>query len=347
MLTLRFPACRMVRRAAVLIFLLFPLSLMLPESAVAQEATPEITPEITAEATAEATLPPNVLSEFPGAGRYTIQLPVDERTRSAGVYIPEAYEASSDAFPLVIVMHGAGGNGSGIESISGFNDLAESEGFIAVYPDGISGVWNDGRTGSVQLREIDDVAFIEQMIDFLSGKLNIDARRIYATGYSMGAMMSYRLACEVPERIAAVAGVASTMPEYVAPMCVNRMPVPVMIVQGTDDTVVPWTGYMAGRGGYMSAADSLRYWGWHNNCQTYSGISPQEAVEDDGTLVLTQRYTDCTDGADVVLYGIYYGGHTWPGHPFGSPDTLGVTSMRIDASRVIWAFFDGFEGGES
>src|SRR5690606_34234208 len=122
---------------------------------------------------------------------------------------------------------------------------------IAVYPDGISGVWNDNRSGSAQLREIRDVAFIEQMIDFLMSKLNIDERRVYATGHSMGAMMSYRLACELPERVAAVAGVASTMPEYIAPLCADMTPVPVMIIQGTDDMVIPWTGYMAGRGGYM------------------------------------------------------------------------------------------------
>lgn len=343
--TMRLTARWTASRAVLLMFLLLPFSLMMADSAVAQEGTPEITPEAT-EAPETATLPPNALSEFPGAGRYTIQIPVDQVNRTAGVYIPEAYEDSSDAFPLVIVMHGAGGSGSGIESVSGFNELAESEGFIAVYPDGISGVWNDNRSGSAQLREIRDVAFIEQMIDFLMSKLNIDERRVYATGHSMGAMMSYRLACELPERVAAVAGVASTMPEYIAPLCADMTPVPVMIIQGTDDMVIPWTGYMAGRGGYMSAADSLRYWGWHNACQSYSGIMPHEDTTEDGTVVLMQGYTDCAGGADVVLIGIYYGGHTWPGHPFGEPNNLGVTSMDIDASRVIWEFFARFEGGE-
>src|SRR5690606_14813474 len=91
-------------RAVLLMFLLLPFSLMMADSAVAQEGTPEITPEAT-EAPETATLPPNALSEFPGAGRYTIQIPVDQVNRTAGVYIPEAYEDSSDAFPLVLVMH--------------------------------------------------------------------------------------------------------------------------------------------------------------------------------------------------------------------------------------------------
>jgi polyhydroxybutyrate depolymerase len=162
----------------------------------------------------------------------------------------------------------------------------------------------------------------------------------------MGGMLSFRLACELPERIAGFASVASTMPEYVIPYCNGSPPVPGVIFQGTDDQVVPWRGVSRQGIGFLSAAVSLLYWAQHNDC-TGSGalrILP-DLVPEDGMRVLVERYTDCADNADVTLYGVFYGGHTWPGRPINAPFELGGTTGDIDATRLIWEFFDAHPKG--
>lgn len=306
------------------------LLLLLSFSAIvrAQDVTPESTPapEVTPEATEQSI-------EFPGPGSYTVRHRINGVERSYRVTIPASYSDDGDPLPLVIALHGAGGTGAGIESYSGFNALAEREGFIVAYPNGVNNAWNDGRPGST----IDDVDFIARMITFIEASLNIDPTRIYATGHSMGGMFSFRLGCELPERIAAIASVASTFPEYLGLACVDAPPVPVMIVQGTDDLIVPWVGI---RDAYLSAGASLAYWAQRNGCTVYSGIEVLEDSDpDDGTRVMRERQSECDEDADVQLYGIYFGGHTWPGHVIGVSFELGLTSMDIDATEVIWSFF--------
>lgn len=317
---------------------------------VTAEATPDATPDATAETTPEpaATLPPNALLDFPGAGEYTVQLRVGGYTRTIAVYIPTTYEQTSEAFPLVVVMHGAGGTGNGIESFSGWSQLSETENFIVIYPDGLANAWNDGRPGDPGLSSIDDVSFITASINFISDKLNIDQNRVYATGFSMGGMMSFRLACQLNDRIAAIASVASTMPEYVMPFCSQGETMPVLIIQGTSDTVVPFYGVPRQGRGYLSAANSLIYWARQNECETRGGIEPLEDVDPhDGTRVLLETATDCANDADVMLYGVYHGGHNYPGYNLGAE--LGTTSLDINATQVIWEFFEAHprvvEGG--
>jgi len=340
MLTLRLRAFASLRHVLIFVFLALPLFSLMTRVVYAQEVTPEVTPEATIEVTPEATaaLPPNVLLDFPGAGDYTVQLGVDNRSRTTSVYIPLSYETSSEPFPLVVVLHGAGGNGNGIEAFSGWSDLAETENFIVIYPDGIDNVWNDGRIGDPRISDVDDVTFISAAINFMSDKLNIDPNRIYATGFSMGGMLSYRLACQLNSHLAGIASVASTMPEYVVPYCTQGENMPVLIIQGTSDTVVPFYGMPRNGLGLMSAANSLLYWTRQNECQTQSGIETLEDVDpNDGTRVILQNATDCANNADVMHYGVYYGGHNYPGHSLGVE--LGTTSLDIDATRVIWDFF--------
>lgn len=297
-----------------------------------EEPTPEATAESTLEVTAEAT------SNFPGAGSYTIQDTIGGLQRTYRIYIPETDDPNA-LMPLVIVLHGAGGTGAWMESFTGFNDLADEEKFVVVYPDGINRVWNDGRIGDARIGNIDDVDFMTQIIDFVSEKLPVEG--VYVTGYSMGGMLSFRLACELPDKIHAIASVASTFPEYLLSTCRNTDPVPVLIIQGTDDPVVPWVGI---RGGYLSAANSLTYWANHNNCSTESGIGVQDDTDsNDHTRVLQQGFSECEGDADVTLYGVIFGGHTWPGRPFEAPFELGLTSADIDATQVIWEFFSAHE----
>ncbi len=336
MFALRRRGVASLRSVLILMFLLLPLSALTNPPIRAQEVTPEPTAEVTPEAT--AALPPNALLDFPGPGDYTVQLSIDSITRTLSVYIPEAYITSSTAVPLVVVLHGAGGSGNEIESWSGWSQLAETENFVVIYPDGLNNVWNDGRLGDARITEVNDAAFINAAINFISDKLNIDQNRVYSTGFSMGGMLSYRLACQLTDRLAAIAAVASTMPEYVVPYCSEGEHLPVLIIQGTSDNVVPFYGMPRQGLGYMSAANSLLYWARQNECATSSGIDPLEDVApNDGTRVLLQTATDCAGNADVMLYGVYFGGHNYPGHPLGLD--LGTTTFDIDATQVIWDFF--------
>lgn len=298
-----------------------------PESASTVEATAE------AEGTQETTPIPNRV-EFPGPGSYNVREDFGTQERSFTIDIPLSYDSESDPVALVFVLHGAGGDGNGIRGISGFGALGETEGFISVFPSGINGGWNDGRPDS-GVNATDDIGYIRHLIELLTNSLNIDPARIYASGYSMGGMMSFRLACNLPDQIAAVASVASTMPLYFLDECEGTPPVPVAVVQGTDDNVVPWTGI---RNGYLSAIRTMEYWTNHNGClyQTDLIVQPDNDPHDP-TRVVLQQYDDCE--AEVLLYGIYGGGHTWPGGGMVAPIDIGVTSQDINASEEIWAFF--------
>ncbi|MFN8563505.1 MAG: alpha/beta fold hydrolase [Anaerolineae bacterium] len=299
------------------------------------EATVEATGEGTPEATAEATLPPGAMTSFPGPGTYTVRQQNPDGDRFYNVYIPFGYSDLGDPVALVIVMHGAGGSGAGTESFTGFDLLADREHFVVVYPDGVNNGWNDDRVGNPGISAVDDVRFLDRIVDFMTHSLNIDPLRVYAAGYSMGGMMSYRVGCELPQHFAAVASVASTMPIYLIDNCTDTPPVPVLVFEGTDDPVVPWMGIP---GGYLSAAQTIGFWRDHNACTGSLSVEIlPDIVADDYTVVMRQQVSECA--ADIVLYGVYFGGHTWPGHPIDTQIRLGQTSRDIDATGLIWEFF--------
>ncbi len=306
-------------------------------SASAVEATKEPTVEATLESTAEATevataeATASVHFEVPGT--YAVRQPVGDLVRQYTVHIPAKYFESESPVPLVLILHGAGGTGQGIESFSGFDSLSDREGFIVAYPDGINTAWNDNRGDETSV--IDDVGYLSHLVDSVAEKANIDLNRVYAAGYSRGGMMSYRLGCVLPTKFAAVASVASTFPMYLLLECQNAPPKALMVIQGTDDPIVPWMGIQSA---FFSAADTLKFWGQHNRCallgpiKEYGDLSPM-----DGTRLLTQEGIKCEQ--PIVLYSVFHGGHTWPGHPVKAPFDLGLTSMDFDAAAALWDFF--------
>ena len=315
-----------------------------PEASVTSESTaaPEPTTEPEATAEAEGTADPEATDEprqdrvqFPGPGSYNVREDFGTQTREFAIDIPQSYTDDGDPMPLVFVLHGAGGTGNGIRSFSGFSEIGEEVGFISVYPSGVGGGWNDGRPDP-GLAQIDDIGYFEHVITLLTNSLNIDESRIFTAGYSMGGMMSYRLGCNLPELFAAISSVASPMPLYIREECDAAPALPVLVIQGTDDNVVPWMGI---RNIYLSAPDTMEYWADHNGC-TYERafVLEPDAVPNDGTLVIREQYDDCDH--EVMMYGVYQGGHTWPGRPVLAGIELGVTSRDISAAEVIWAFFE-------
>jgi len=276
------------------------------------------------------------------------KLTVDGLERTYQLHLPADYDEDT-AYPLVIALHGGGGNSSNMINLTKFNDLSDSEGFIVVYPDGIENHWNDGRglqDRRAQREDIDDVNFIRTLIDHLSASYNVDSERVYATGISNGGHMSFRLACELSDRIAAIGVVVANLSEPLVAMCQPKHPVSVLIINGTTDPLIPFEGgdgYAANTylGTVLSAEDSMLFWVEQNECP----IEPEktqlpDAAPFDGTRVLLEAYEGCAEDTTVQLYTVVNGGHTWPQGPQYAPRfVIGRVSRDINGSETIWDFF--------
>jgi|SRR6185503_2762998 polyhydroxybutyrate depolymerase len=265
-------------------------------------------------------------------------------TRSYLLHVPPALPAGPA--PLVLVFHGGGGTGTGVERLTRFSELADREGVLVAYPDGIGRNWYDGReftSGSRAHRErIDDVGFVAALLDAIARTRPVDPRRIYATGISNGAVFSHYLAAHLSSRIAAIApvvgGVADPPDAWLRP----EHPVSVLIVQGTTDPLVPYRGgpVAFGRGRVIDTEDAARRWARWNGAapEPRSTVLPAPGKDHCGGLRLT--YSGGRDGSEVVLVRLDGGGHTWPGGGQYLPEGLiGRVCRDFSATTLIWEFF--------
>jgi polyhydroxybutyrate depolymerase len=186
------------------------------------------------------------------------------------------------------------------------------------------------------------VGFVRALLDTLERELNLDPRRVYATGISNGAMFSYRLACDLPGRFAAIAPVAGALPAELAPGCAHTQPVSVIAFQGTADPLMPYLGGGAGRRRVLSAERSIAFWGTRAGCGGEVTVADPIDKMTDGTRVRVTTFSGCGPGLAVELYTIEGGGHTWPGGPAAGA-RVGRVSQEVDATDVIWAFFKSSE----
>lgn len=268
------------------------------------------------------------------------------------VYAPAGLEAGRK-YPLLLLLHGGGGNGKGMARLAkgGFEALAGRHGAVLAYPDGVDGNWNDYRgdkSRKAQRENIDDVAFLGLMAGEIAKQYPVDPARVYAAGISNGAMMSYALACRAADRFAAIAPVAGAMPANLAADCKPARPVPVLIISGTEDRLVHWEGGQVtgpwGRkklGVTMSVERSRDFWLAANGCDAAKkSASRKDADPEDGTALERESYADCAAGSAVEFVKIAGGGHTWPGGLQYLPAAvIGRTSRELDATEEIWEFF--------
>ncbi len=270
---------------------------------------------------------------------------VDGDTRTYSVHLPPGYDGKG-AVPLVLVLHGAYQTGAEIRRLSGFDAVADANGTIAVYPDGIGRHWADGRATSAQEQGVNDVAFLTALLDRLATEYATDRRRVYAAGFSNGGFMIGRLACDVPGRFAAVALVASAVSAQVAAECATGRAMPTIFMHGTADPIVPVAGVPEMRRGitvgpYLSTSESVAFWANRNGCAAPPAVTDLPAQADSAMGVRRESYMGCRDGADVVAYEIAGAGHIWPGGPQYLPVFLvGRTTQNLDGSAAIWRFFD-------
>jgi len=281
----------------------------------------------------------------PEEGTETGTLTVDGRERTFVYHVPaSAPEAGSRM--LVISLHGRGGKGVQQEDLTGFTALAESHGFVAIYPDGIDKSWADGRgTSSAEMQGVDDVAFISALIDHAVANYGVDPKKVFANGHSNGSVMTNRLACELSTKIAAIGHNAGPIAENVSLKCNPARSMPVMGFHGTADGFMPYAGGEVdkGAGGKVLGAKNARaFWAGKSGCATETMITAlPDTVTDDGTTVEREESTGCQDGSEVILFTITGGGHTWPNSKNDLSETIvGNLCEDIDASTLLLDFFE-------
>ena len=262
-----------------------------------------------------------------GTTAYSATITVGGTARSYIVMRPVATPATPPA--LLVLLHPLNTTPVQMANLTEVTRFVATQGFWVVLPQAINGQWNDdpSRTPAT------DTNFISALITNLVGQ-GVDATRVYAAGYSDGAFMSERLACELSNQIAAFgidAGVViANSPTYCKP-AVQR---PKLYILGTADNIVPYNGTF----GLDSAAASMAFWVGLQHCGgTVATTLP--TVVSDGTTVQLTNYTGCTAGGDLRLYTVDNGGHAWPN---GLTQTVGKTSQNLDATGIIWSFASAY-----
>lgn len=294
----------------------------------------------------------------------------DGHKRLFYVHVPEQVKGQAD-IPTVLVFHGGGGSAEGMADMVRMEKTADKYGFMVVYPEGIGSklgkfhTWNAGKCCAKAAEEnIDDVGFVSKMIDQLVTNDNADPKRVYATGHSNGGMISYRLACELSDKIAAIAPNGGQ--DQKRETCPLTRPVPVLHIHGKADNCAPYEGgdqcggcfetlfksiglpFKQERRSCEPVEDMTAQWAQFNGCSAQTVQSFQKGD------VACNSYTECDGNAEVTLCAVENAGHSWPGQegvikpcerrPNGRicsawQENRGPVNTDISANEFIWQFF--------
>jgi len=288
----------------------------------------------------------------------SLPLPTKEDSfRSYTIYIPSTWTPNVVS-PLLIALHGLSGWDLQLMDNTAFNNLAEANNFIVVYPNGTGeklgdrGIrsWNGGQVGwcttgncpPSQISKIDDVGYISNLIDDVSSRYPIDPKRVYLTGHSNGSQLAQRLACQLSNKITAVAVVAGHL---ALDTCNPDSPVSLLQIYGTEDTLNLENGgtakisfgiysYEFNSKGVMKSVQEMAL---ANGCS--SNYSQNNNLTNKDLTIYT--WPGCKNGVVVSSIRILGASHAWMGRPAQSADSIklsGEPYMKIDASKVIWAF---------
>jgi polyhydroxybutyrate depolymerase len=279
---------------------------------------PSVQGELTGVGMAEASPPPFAIDV---SGTLTDQ----GQTRTYQLHTPAA-DAPNHALPLIVALHGSGMQGQEMADKTALSKLADQAGFVIVYPDGLKKKWNvSGKSAE------DNVAFVHALINQVQHDRTIDPQRIYVVGLSNGGILAQKLACEAPDQIAAIATVAASLPTQFSAHCQTQKPIAILMVNGTDDTVVPWEGGASpavhiGRNlSVPSIPGVIDFWQQHNVCQ-----SPAQVKSLSDRVEVTD-YLSCQSEAEVMLVALKGAGHIWSGGGYGQ-------SAYGDTTDRVWQF---------
>ena len=256
-----------------------------------------------------------------GDSRGTLEHQGQQRTYH--LYTPKSYRRDR-LMPLVLAFHGYGSQGKDLAANTGLNQLADQQGFLVAYPDGIERRWNPLYKA---LTGVDDVSFVPALIQHLKQERTIDPRRIYAAGVSNGGFLVQRLACESSVPIAAFASVVASFPSLLQGSCHPNRPIPMLMINGTADTKVPWQGGNLPYGSLLPVPATIGFWQQYNNCP-----SPAPLKRLSNNRVEIERYPNCKGGSEVELVKLNGVGHVWPRGGSGP-------AQLLNGSQEIWAFF--------
>lgn len=258
--------------------------------------------------------------------------------RDYRLYIPAIYNPANPV-PLVFNLHGYTSNNVAQEFYGDFRPIADTANFIIVHPNGTKDGFGNRFWNTFDGSTVDDVGFISNLIDSIKANYSIDENRIYSTGMSNGGFMSYELACQLSERITAIASVTGSMLLSHKNLCNAIHPTPVMEIHGTADATVPYNGTSS----FIHIDSLVKFWVQFNNCSTTPIFTSVPDIDNtDNCTAENYLFNGGNQNSEVELYKIIGGEHTWPGSSFNTT----VTNMDFSASEKIWQFFSQYKLNE-
>ena len=236
--------------------------------------------------------------------------------------------------PAILMLHYHHGTPERMANLTLVGRLVRDYGIWVILPEGVHRTWNsDPRRDRWQS---DDSSFLASLIDQSVAAYPIDARSVYVAGFSVGAFMAERFACDHSERVAGAAWISATLLNTVRPVCAWSNPMPVISFNGTRDRRVKYKGGL----GYASAPETAAFFAAGNGCGAAAG-SALPNIADDKTSVSLDAWTSCSSAKPVRFYTIDGGGHTWPGNTYQG-GLLGRTTHDIDATLLLWDFLSRY-----
>jgi polyhydroxybutyrate depolymerase len=308
----------MMKKPGSQLYAIIAVALLIILAACSQTDASPATAVTPTETSAPTSPPAQTLQ--PGDSERTLK--VGDLDRSYLLHIPPGLD-SSELLAVVFAFHGYSGDASNIQAF-GFNETADKSGFLVVAPNGTGPSnafsWNAGDCcGSAVADNVDESAFVRQILNDLGSIVKVDPKRVYATGFSNGAFLAYRLACEMADTFAAIAPVSGYL---IYGPCQPQQPVSVIHIHGLADTVVPFAGDDNGTSGTSPSVDqSIATWVQLDGCNDTAQVEQQK------NIITHTVYGGCKSNSAVELYTIEKQGHVWP------------SIYVLPASDIIWDFF--------
>lgn len=292
----------------------------------------------------------SVYADKPGLN--TVWVKVDGHVRRYLIYKPTGIKKSKKERSLVFVMHGAGSTDQGMVNLSKkrWNQLAELHKFYVVYPNAMELAWDfsEGPTSENRRVRVNDLNYLTAVMDDVFLNHYIDASRVFATGHARGGMAAYFMGCHLNGKIRAIAPVSMPLPTFLQDNCVKGLPLGIALFNGTSDPIIPYYGgwsmiFGVKQEELISTDETIQLFRRRNGCSPIATQNQRFDKPGDKTVVQKHLWAKCL-GADVALYRIENGGHTWPsGQQYLSDKLIGHTSQDINAADEAWQFFNSFK----